>query len=190
MNDLNDWGWKLREAIIKLKDSYDHIGRSTGAPFLGLVYPPEAETAVLKEWRVLTSSLEDDFALKTIDVLALTMEVVDEIGVEAIVDTIKDPMPGADPERDLGKLWVERVIDQVLASTDASASKKPVVILERTAALYPVAGPRAVMEGLWSHNQSELPGPVVVFIPGTLVQPRVYSFLNQQEEFMYRGDIL
>lgn len=189
MNDLKDWGWKLREATTKLKDNYDHIGRATGAPFLGLVYPPEAENAVLKEWRVLTSSLDDHFSLKTIDVLSLTMEVVEEIGVEAIVETIKDPMPGADPEKDLGSLWVERVTEQVLTPLEAT-HRRPVIILERTAALYPVSGPRAVMEALWSQYQSELPGPVVVLIPGTLVQPRVYSFLNRQEEFMYRGDIL
>ena len=48
-----DWQWKLREAVDTIRARYDQIGRKTGAPFLAIVYPPEAEAAVLKEWRVL-----------------------------------------------------------------------------------------------------------------------------------------
>ena len=36
----------------------------------------------------------------------------------------------------------------------------------------------------------EMKVPVVVFIPGRLLEQRVYLFLNVKEEFMYRGDIL
>ena len=46
----HDWRWKIGEAIERIRTRYDYIGRKTGAPFLALVYPPEAEPAVLKEW--------------------------------------------------------------------------------------------------------------------------------------------
>jgi hypothetical protein len=65
-----------------------------------------------------------------------------------------------------------------------------VVVLERLAALYPATGPRAVMQALWDSEQSSLDGPVVVLIPGRIEEPRVYAFVNQQRELMYRGDIL
>jgi hypothetical protein len=31
--------------------------------------------------------------------------------------------------------------------------------------------------------------PVIVFIPGRLLEQRVYLFMNTKEEFMYRGDL-
>jgi hypothetical protein len=53
MSQTVDWGWKLREAVERLKTQYDHIGRKTGARFLGIVYPLEAEAAALKEWHTI-----------------------------------------------------------------------------------------------------------------------------------------
>ena len=46
MTGQSDWQWKLREAVDTIKARYDQIGRKTGAPFLAVVYPPEAEAAV------------------------------------------------------------------------------------------------------------------------------------------------
>jgi hypothetical protein len=59
-----------------------------------------------------------------------------------------------------------------------------------TAALYPVAGPRFLLQQLWDLYSQIIHCPVVVFIPGRLLEQRVYLFLNTKEEFMYRGDIL
>ena len=56
-----DWREKLQEGIERVRTRYDTIGRKTGAPFLAIVYPPEAEVAVFKEWRTLVSSLEAEF---------------------------------------------------------------------------------------------------------------------------------
>jgi hypothetical protein len=47
-----------------------------------------------------------------------------------------------------------------------------------------------LMQRLWDKEQESLEGPVVILIPGTLTEPRRYSFLNQVDEYMYRGDIL
>jgi len=109
MSTTVDWSWKLREAIDRIRNRYDHIGRKTGAPFLAIVYPPEAEAAVLREWRTLIASLGEGFSVCTIDVLDLTMKELTELGAENLVASFCDPMPGSDPEADLGHLWVRAV---------------------------------------------------------------------------------
>lgn len=187
---MTDWSWKLQEAIDRIKTRYDHIGRKTGAPFLAVIYPPEAEAAVFKEWGMLVDTLGPGFEVKRINVLAVTMGVVEDLGGENIVGAIADPMPGSNPEVELGHVWVTAVAAAVQESLRPKSTAKPVVVLEQLAALYPAAGPRAVMQTLWDSDQAGLDGPVVVLIPGKLVERRVYAFVNQQEELMYRGDIL
>jgi len=189
MKDSVDWSWKLREAVERIKTRYDHIGRKTGAPFLAIVYPPEAEAAVLKEWRTLLATLGNNFEIKFIDVLEVTMSTVEEIGTENIVNSINQPMAGSNPESELGNMWVNAVATAVRASAKEDCAKKKVIVLEHLAALYPATGPRAVMQSLWDSTQTSLDGPLVVLIPGTLVDQRVYSFVNQRHEFMYRGDL-
>lgn len=190
MSSPVDWSWKLREAADRIKNRYEHIGRKTGAPFLAIVYPPQAEAAVLKEWRTLTGALGSEFDLRFIDVLQVTMQVVEDLGAENIVSAMTDPMPGSNPEVELGHMWVKTLAGKVRDNACSHDGRKVVVVLERLAALYPAAGPRAVMQELWDSEQRSLDGPVVVLIPGTLVEPRVYSFVDKQEEFMYRGDLL
>ena len=87
MSQSRDWQGTLREAVEQIKTRYDFIGRQTGASFLGVVYPPEVESAVLREWKTLTSGLGSEFEVRTVDVLAVTMLVVDELGSEAIGQT-------------------------------------------------------------------------------------------------------
>ena len=53
----HDWRWKIGEAIERLRSRYEFVGRKTGAPFLAVVYPPELELAVLKEWRTQCATL-------------------------------------------------------------------------------------------------------------------------------------
>ena len=185
-----DWPWKIREAIERVKTRYDHIGRNTGAPFLAVVYPPDAEAAVLKEWHTQLATLGKEFEIHPIDVLKITMAVLDEFGGENIVQAIAQPMPGSNPESDLGNMWINAVATAVRERSAKEGVKRPIVVLERTGALFPAASPRAVMQQLWDSGQSALDGPVVVLIPGTLIEARVYLFLNKQEELMYRGDIL
>lgn len=191
MNTPVDWGWKLREAVGAIKNRYDHIGRKTGAPFLGIVYPPEAEAAVMREWRTLAASLEPEFDIRTIDVLDVTKTVIEQLGGENIVAAIANPMPGSIPEAELANLWIATLVEKVKeCGTIPPPTGKIVIVLEFLAALYPAAGPRDLMQQLWDQNQSFLSGPVVVLIPGTLIERKVYSFLDQRDELMYRGDIL
>jgi hypothetical protein len=191
MNTPVDWAWKLREAIEAIKNRYDHIGRKTGAPFLGIVYPPEAEAAVLREWHTMVASLQPEFDIRTIDVLAVTSAVIEELGGENIVNAIAHPMPGSNPEAELASMWIAALEAKVKeCGTYPPLHGKIVIVLESLAALYPATGPRDVMQRLWDQNQSFLSGPVVVLIPGTLIERKVYSFLNQRDELMYRGDIL
>lgn len=185
-----DWEWKIREAVERVKTRYDHIGRKTGAPFLALVYPMEVERDFLKECRTQLNTLGNEFVIKYINVLKITMSVVEELGSENIIHAIANPMPGSNPESELGSMWVNNVVSAIKGCAKKKGTEKVVIVLEYLAALYPVSGPRAIMQALWDCEQSSIDGPVVVLIPGTLQEPRVYSFLNQRKEFMYRGDIL
>jgi hypothetical protein len=193
MSQTVDWGWKLREAVERLKTQFEQIGRKTGYPFLGIVYPPEAEAAALKEWHTIAESLRPEFDIRTIDVLAVTRAVVGELGGESVVEALANPMPGANPEAELGNMWVTALAARVKkCATEPPPKGKVVIVLENVAALYPAAGPRDLMQKLWDQEQSFLRGPVVivVLIPGTLVERKVYSFVNERDELMYRGDIL
>lgn len=190
MTILSDWEWKIREASEWIRTRYDHIGRKTGAPLLAVVYPPEAERAVFKEWRALASTLAPALAVRTVDALAVTSEVVRRLGAETLVEAMNEPMAGSDPLSELGAMWTTAIVDAVRSAAEASGPGRPVVVLERLAALHPATAPRAVMQMLWDSEQATLQGPVVLLIPGVLRQARVYSFLGRLEELMYRGDIL
>ncbi len=190
MSGPGDWDWKLREAAERIRTRYEHIGRKTGAPFLAIVYPPEAERTVLKEWHTQTATLKPDFFVHTVDVLEVTSRVVQKFGVEALVDSLKEPMPGSDPTSELGAMWTSEVVGSVHEAARKPGPGRPVVSIERLAALYPASGPRAVMQTLWDSDHAALEGPVVLLVPGAIVEARVYSFLGRVEEFMYRGDIL
>lgn len=185
-----DWRWKISEAIERLRGRYEFIGRKTGAPFLAIVYPPDAEAAVLKEWRTQCATLLPEIEVRPLDVLAATQAQIADIGAENIVAALLDPMPGSDTQAELAELWITAISQAVQAKLAAPGAGKPVVCLERTAALFPAAGPRDVMQRLWDSAQAALDGPVVVLIPGHFVDKRVYSFVGERDEFMYRGDLL
>ena len=185
-----DWRWKIGEAIERMRTRYEFIGRKTGAPFLALVYPPEVEAAFLKEWQAQQSTLRPEIDVRPVSVLDITQAVMADLGAEKIVGSLADPMPGSDPQADLGQLWINAVADAVKTRLAEPGQGKPVASMERLAALYPAAGPRDVMQILWDCAQSSLDGPVIVLIPGQIVEARTYSFLGCHDEFMYRGDLL
>jgi hypothetical protein len=187
---LFDWRRKIGEAIERIRSRYEFIGRKTGAPFLAVVYPPEVEAAFLKEWRTQCATLQPEFDARPVNVLDVTQHIVGEIGAANIVSSMDDPMPGSDPQAELGGLWVSAVAEAVGARLSDPGRGKPVVSVERLAALYPAAGPRDVMQRLWDGAQSALNGPVVMLIPGHIAESRTYSFVGKRDEFMYRGDLL
>jgi hypothetical protein len=190
MSGTSDWEWKLREATERIRTRYEHIGRKTGAPFLAIVYPPETERSVLREWHTLAATLEPEFSIRAVDVLDVTTGIVDQFGARTLVDSMNDPMPGSDPTSELGSMWTTAVAAAVRKAASRPGTGRPVVVLERLAALHPASGPRAVMQTLWDSDHAALEGPVVLLVPGVLVEPRVYRFVGQIDEFMYRGDIL
>ncbi len=185
-----DWRWKISEALERLRTRYEFIGRKTGAPFLAVVYPSEVESAFLKEWRTQCATLHPDIDVRPVNVLEITQRIVTELGADNIVGSMDDPMPGSDPQAELGELWVSAIAESVTNRLSHADGGKPVVSLERLAALYPAAGPRDVMQRLWDSSQSVLNGPVVALIPGHVVASRTYSFVGKRDEFMYRGDLL
>ncbi len=186
----SDWRWKIGEAVERIRTRYEFIGRKTGAPFLALVYPGEAEIAVLQEWHAQSQALRPEFEVRSLNVLDITQGIIHEFGAEGVVSSLADPMPGSDPRLELGRLWVDAVADAVRTRMMEPGNGRPVVSLERLAALYPAAGPRDVMQRLWDNSQAALDGPVVIFIPGEFSGSRTYTFLGQKDEFMYRGDLL
>ncbi len=192
MNGEYDWRWKLGEAVDRIRTRYDHIGRKSGAPFLAVVYPPDAERAVLREWHTLIGTLAPQFEVRTVDVLEVTSRIVSQFGAERLVEMMNDPMPGSDAEAELGTMWTTAVAASVREAALKPGAGRPVVVLERLAALYPASGPRAVMQALWEGDRTTLEGPVVLLVPGVLTEVRVYQFVGDagKEEFMYRGDIL
>jgi hypothetical protein len=192
---MSDWQWKIGEAIERIRSRYEYIGRKTGAPFLAIVYPPEIETIFFKEWHTQTKVLKPDIDIKTVNLLDITQNILSDIGTQNIIDSFSDPMPGSNPQSELGDLWIksitEKIHDIILSgSGNCSASGKMVICLEKIAALYPAAGPRDIMHHLWDSGKSIPDCPVIVIIPGTLLGSRNYSFLNKKDEFMYRGDLL
>lgn len=154
------------------------------------MYAPEIERAFLKEWHTLAATLDPEFSIRTVDVLAVTACVVRHFGAESLVDLIKNPMPGSDPTSELGSMWTNAVARRVHEAASKSGPGRPVVVVERLAALYPVSGPRALMQTLWDSDRSAIEAPIVLLIPGVLIEARVYRFVGQVKEFMYRGDIL
>lgn len=187
---MPEWNKTLCEGVGRLQTRYDQIGRKTGAPFLAIVYPLELEKQVLKEWDTLVKSLGEDFQVMTLDILEITHTITSQIGMDTILESMKDPEPGCDPERELGNLWLSGLQEQIESAFRSRIGKKPVIVLKHLAALYPAAGPQILMQRLWDSSQNALEGPVVLLIPGTLIEPRRYSFLNVRDEFMYRGEIL
>lgn len=187
---MPEWNKTLCEGVGRLQTRYDQIGRKTGAPFLAIVYPLELEKQVLKEWDTLVKSLGEEYQVITLDILEITHTITSQIGMDTILESMKDPEPGCDPERELGNLWLSGLQEQIESAFRIRNVKKPVIVLKHLAALYPAAGPQILMQRLWDSSQNALEGPVVLLIPGTLIEPRRYSFLNVRDEFMYRGEIL
>src|ERR1019366_2774596 len=107
------------------------------------------------------------------DVLLLTQQTITQIGADNVVSAIGDPMPGSDPVTDLGSEWISRIADSVRTASQAGPPARPIVVLERLAALFPVAGPRDVMQSLWDKPNS-VDSPIVILIPGYLRSSRVY----------------
>jgi hypothetical protein len=186
-----EWDWKLREAVDRVRSRYHSIGRKTGAPFLAVVYPPDAERFVLKEWRVQAAALEPELSVRAVDVIRVTARVVEDIGIDAIVESLEGGgMPGSDPLAELARLWTSAVVDAVVEAAAQRGAERPVVVLEHLAALYPACGPRAIMQALWDTDRVKIDCPLVFLVPGDLVEARVYRFVGRMEEFMYRGDVL
>lgn len=185
-----DISWKIKEAAALIKERYDFIGHHTGAPFLAIVFPQEAELWTMKEWRAQAGIFADQYDLIYMDLLEITTRCLDQLGVENIIAAQENPMPGANPEAELANLWISEIVSTMKTKLAEHKGKPPVLVIEKTAALHPVAGPRFMLQQLWDLHSQSIQCPVIVFIPGRLLEPRVYLFLDVKEEKMYRGDIL
>ena len=190
MSEVN-WKKKIVESVERITSDYDSVGRKSGSPLLAVVFPPYYEKEVLREWMLQIDRYSDRFEFLEINVLDVTMAQVDSIGIDGIVNILKEPMPGSNPENELGQMWVSAIVDSIRAKyVSADKMRKTVIFLTRLGALYPASGPRLVMQALWDNPANILAGPIVFLIPGSLIEARVYKFLDLVEEFMYRGDVV
>jgi hypothetical protein len=188
--NAHDWRWKIGEAIERLRTRYEHIGRKTGAPFLALVVPPEFEAVAIREWHTQAGTLRPEIEVAHVDLLDVTRQRLSELGVANVIEALRDPMPGSEPQNELGAVWIEDAVVAVRAAFVARGPARRVVSLERMSALHPATSPYHLFHALWESGTGVVEGPVVAIIPGTYDEPRVYSFLGQKREFMYRGDVL
>ncbi len=186
---IEEWRDKVHRAIERVTDQYLNIGRMTGIPVLGIIISPDMEENAVQEWIIQSNTL-NDFHFEGIDVLELTTDEVERFGVDNIVNMIEKPMPGAKPESDLGNIWVKAIADKIFEITSGwKNDEKLVIYLTRLGALHPVSTPRALVQYLIESRDS-LSVPIIIFIPGSLTEPRAYKYLDLVEEFMYRGEII
>src|SRR5688572_535770 len=99
---MTDWRARIREAVVRLRDHYDFIGRTTAGPFLAIVYPTTAERQVVAEWQAQTAALGDSYAVHVVDTLHVTQRVLTEIGTTDVIDGLVHPLPGSDAQAELG----------------------------------------------------------------------------------------
>ena len=186
---IEDWRRKVHTAIERVTKQYVNIGKMTGLPVLGIIVSPDMEENAVREWRI-QSNILNGFHFEEIDVLELTTDEVERFGVDNIVNMIEKPMLGAKPESELGNIWVKAVTNKMFELISGWESENKLVIyLTRLGALHPVSTPRALVQYLIESRDS-LSIPIILFIPGSLTEPRAYKFLDLVEEFMYRGDLI
>ena len=87
-------------------------------------------------------------------------------------------------------MWTNAVAAAVRKVASKPGPGRPVVVLERLAACTRRQAHAQLCRRLWDSDHAALEGPVVLLVPGMLIEARVYRFVGQAEEFMYRGDIL
>lgn len=188
MNDQLDW--KIKEAILKLKNNYDFIGHSTGAPFLGIVYNHSEEQWFYKEWDAQVQSIANEFVFFDIDFLKLIHSSISNIGINDVLDAVNNPMPGNSPYNDLADIFINDTIEIIKEKLSNHSNKKPILVLKKLDALFPVTTPYTLFQNLWDIHGNILKCPVVCLIPGKNSNGRSYLFLNEIQELMYRGDLL
>jgi len=182
--------WKIRDAAERVLKDHDVIGHQTGAKLLAIVYPHEKEAWVLKEWRTQAGIFSDRYDLIPIDLLQITTGCMEKAGIDNILEFMNDPMPGSCPDEALATLWVDEIMSTAVSAISGHRGKQPVLVIQKTAALYPVTGPRFLLQQLWDKYSRAINCLVVIFIPGEIIDPRQYRFLNIREEYLYRGILL
>ncbi|KAF5051995.1 hypothetical protein DSECCO2_413260 [anaerobic digester metagenome] len=185
-----NWHWAIDEAMNAITTRYDAIGRTTGVPFLAIIYPPGEERGFWHELEVRLNALSPGIESRYVDLLGLTTRVIEETGIDQVVEVLEDPFLATQAESDLARLWLDAVRDEVRATGEMTGVGRPIIVIKGSAALFPVAGPFMLMQTLWNDEASRLACPILIPIPGSRSGPRSYRFLDRIDELMYRGDLL
>jgi len=183
--------WKdvVRDAFNDVISRYDQIGRKTGGRTLSLIISPQAEDLAVKEWKSYISSVRDEFVFHEVDMLELTVEETEKIGLETVVGLLDKPMVGEDPYKALGLVWEDTAIKKVQSLCNVEQGRKPIIYMTKLSALHPATTPKNILQKLWK-NIDTITAPVVLFLPGTEQEARTYLYLDKIKEYVYRGDII
>jgi hypothetical protein len=183
--------WKdiVRDAFNDVTSRYDQIGRKTGGRTLSLVISPKAETLAVREWQSYIPSVQDRFAFQEINILDITVEETEKIGLDEVVNLLENPMIGEDPKKALGLRWENAAIKKMITICKEEHEKKLIIYVTKLSALYPATTPKNILQKLWK-NIDQITVPVVLFLPGTEKEARTYLYLDKVKEYVYRGDII
>ena len=107
-----NWHWAIDEAMNAITTRYDAIGRTTGVPFLAIIYPPGEERGFWHELEVRLNALSPGIESRYVDLLGLTTRVIEETGIDQVVEVLEDPFLATQAESDLARLWLDAVRDE------------------------------------------------------------------------------
>jgi hypothetical protein len=191
MTDWKDRLTKKLEPVLQQADPRPHISAYHDMPYAIFQYPPEAEFALRREIRLLTTRLEQ--AGKRVTRISLS-ECMDEaleaegLGSDALIDAEKSVGLESTIETIHQILSDYRPLDDLVASRipDDADPLRDVVFIVRAGALFPVYRTSSLLEQL----KGKVHVPAVLFYPGELDGAAGLCFMGVLDaEHNYRSKI-
>jgi hypothetical protein len=191
MTDWKDRLTKKLEPVLQQADPRPHISAYHDMPYAIFQYPPEAEFALRREIRLLTTRLEQ--AGKRVTRISLS-ECMDEaleaegLGSDALIDAEKSVGLESTIETIHQILSDYRPLDDLVASRipDDADPLRDVVFMVRAGALFPVYRTSSLLEQL----KGKVHIPAVLFYPGELDGAAGLCFMGVLDaEHNYRSKI-
>jgi hypothetical protein len=191
MTDWQDRLTKTLEPVLRQADPRPHISAYHDMPYAIFRYPPEAEFALRREIRLLTTRLEQ--AGKRVTRISLA-ECMDEalaaegLGSEALAEAEQSVGLEATIETIHQILSDYRPLDELVASRipEDADPLRDVVFIVRAGALFPVYRTSSLLEQL----KGKVHVPALLFYPGELDGAAGLCFMGVLDaEHNYRSKI-
>lgn len=191
MMEWQDRLTKTLEPVLRQADPRPHISAYHDMPYAIFQYPPEAEFAVRREVRLLTTRLEQAGKRVTRISLAECMEEALEaegLGPEALAEAEQSVGLEATIETIHQILSDYRPLDELVASRipEDADPLRDVVFIVRAGALFPVYRTSSLLEQL----KGKVHVPALLFYPGELDGAAGLRFMGVLDaEHNYRSKI-